>query len=183
MRRVESDKQWTLFCPKQVEDVYGRRLQDSFGDEFVEFYEELEQCPKMTLKQTVSAKELFKTYLKSTVETGMPYAFYRDTVNSLNPNKHAGSIYCSNLCTEIAQNQSENTFIIEEEQDGVISTKIKSGDTVICNLASINVGKVNTPEAIERVVPIAMRTLDNVINLNAYPLQEAKISAEKYRAV
>jgi len=137
----------------------------------------------MTLKQVVSAKELFKTYLKSTVETGMPYAFYRDTVNSLNPNKHAGSIYCSNLCTEIAQNQSENTFIIEEEQDGVISTKIKSGDTVICNLASINVGKVNTPEAIERVVPIAMRTLDNVINLNAYPLQEAKISAEKYRAV
>jgi len=47
----------------------------------------------------------------------MPYTFFRDTVNKLNPNKHAGNIYCSNLCTEIAQNQSENTFILEEDDD------------------------------------------------------------------
>jgi len=113
----------------------------------------------------------------------MPYSFYRDTVNKLNPNKHAGNIYCSNLCTEIAQNQSENTFIIEEEDEGIIITKHQSGDTVICNLASINVARVNTPSSIARVVPIAMRTLDNVIELNAYPLKEAEISAKKYRAV
>ena len=57
------------------------------------------------------------------------------------------------MCTEIAQNQSENTFIAEEDENGVITTKFQSGDTVICNLASINVAKVNTQEAIARVVP------------------------------
>tara|TARA_R110000851_G_C13069886_1_gene564765 strand:- start:1166 stop:1714 length:549 start_codon:yes stop_codon:yes gene_type:complete len=117
MRRVDENRQWSLFCPKEVEDVYGKRLQDHFGEEFDTFYEELEQDPRMTLKTTIEAKELFKMFMKSTVETGMPYAFFRDTVNKLNPNKHAGSIYCSNLCTEIAQNQSENTFIAEEDDN------------------------------------------------------------------
>ena len=182
-RRMENDEPFTLFCPKEVEDKYGKRLQDHFWEEFDEFYEELEQDPELKLKTVTTAKDLFKTYLKSVVETGMPYSFYRDTVNKLNPNKHAGNIYCTNLCTEIAQNQSENTFIVEEEEDWVITTKHQSGDTVICNLASINVAKVHLPADVARVVPIAMRTLDNVIELNAYPLQEARISAQKYRAV
>ena len=181
--RMEARREWTLFCPKEVEDLYGKRLQDHFGDEFVKFYEELEQDNRLKLKETVDAFELFKTYLKSVVETWMPYSFYRDTVNKLNPNKHCGAIYCSNLCTEIAQNQSENTFIAEEDNEWIITTKFQSGDTVICNLASINVAKVNTPEAISRVIPIAMRCLDNVIDLNAYPVAETKLSAEKYRAV
>ncbi len=182
-KRMEEWKHWSLFCPKEVEDAYWRRLQDHFGEDFNTFYEELEQDKEMKLRETVPAKDLFKTYLKAVVETGMPYSFYRDTVNKLNPNKHAGNIYCSNLCTEIAQNQSENNFLVEEEDDWIITIKYQSGDTVICNLASINVAKVNDRESIARVVPIAMRTLDNVIELNAYPLQEARISAEKYRAV
>lgn len=181
--RLIADKDWNLFCPKEVADKYGKRLQDHFGDEFNEFYAILEQDDELRLKQTVKAKDLFKKFMKSVVETGMPYSFFRDTVNKLNPNKHAGNIYCSNLCTEIAQNQSENTFLAEEEEDGTIITKFKSGDTVICNLASINVAKVNTREHMEKVVPIAMRLLDNVIELNAYPLKEAEISAKKYRAV
>lgn len=181
--RLETNGDWHLFCPKEVEDKYGKRIQDQFGSNFKTFYEELEKDDSLRLKTKTTAKELFKTYLKSVVETWMPYAFYRDTVNKLNPNKHEWNIYCSNLCTEIAQNQSENTFLAEENEDWVIVTKFQSGDTVICNLASINVAKVNLPVDVARVVPIAMRALDNVISLNAYPLVEAKISAEKYRAV
>ena len=181
--RLELGGAWSMFCPKEVEDKYGKRLQDQFWDDFKTFYAELEKDDTLRIKTTTTAKELFVTYLKSVVETGMPYAFFRDTVNKLNPNKHAWNIYCSNLCTEIAQNQSENTFLAEENEDWVIVTKFQSGDTVICNLASINVAKVNTVDKISSVVPVAMRALDNVIELNAYPLMEAKISAEKYRAV
>ena len=87
-------------------------------------------------------------------------------------------------CTEIAQNQSENTFIAEESEDGsIVTTSFKSGDTVICNLASINVAKVNTPEKIAEVIPVAMRLLDNVIILNDFPIKEAELTALKYRAV
>jgi len=183
MERMKARDKWTLFDPYEVEKVTWKRLQDHFWDEFVSFYEELEQDDRLTMKETTDALELFKTFLKTVTETWMPYTFFRDTVNRLNPNKHAWNIYCSNLCTEIAQNQSENTFILEEDDDWVITTKFQSGDTVICNLASINVAKVNTKEKLSEIVSIAMRTLDNVIDLNAYPIKETEISAKKYRAV
>ena len=99
-KRMEEGEQWTMFCPKEVEEVTGRRLQDHFWEEFDKFYEELEQMPWLKIRHTEPAKNLFKTYLKSVVETWMPYAFFRDTANALNPNKHAGAIYCSNLCVK-----------------------------------------------------------------------------------
>jgi len=92
MKRVENNEDWTLFDPKEVKDVTGRVLQDHFSEDFEKFYIECENNPKLELKEKTSAKELFKKFLKSTVETGMPYVFYRDTVNALNPNKHAGNI-------------------------------------------------------------------------------------------
>jgi ribonucleoside-diphosphate reductase alpha chain len=131
----------------------------------------------------VSAKDLFKTYLKATVETGMPYAFFRDTVNAANPNKHAGNIYSTQLCVEICQNTSTSKFVEEELEDGKIVIKYEPGDSVVCNLASINVAKVNTDEEIKKVIPVAMRLLDNVIDLNFYPIKEAKRTAMKYRSV
>jgi ribonucleoside-diphosphate reductase alpha chain len=113
----------------------------------------------------------------------MPYVFYRDTVHKHNANKHAGNIYSTQLCTEICQNSSPSKFI-EEVSDGEnISLKYLAGDLVTCNLASINVAKVNKGEDIERVIPIAMRALDNVITLNLYPLKEAERTALRYRPV
>jgi ribonucleoside-diphosphate reductase alpha chain len=182
-KRVEEDKDWSLFCPKEVEDIYWFRLQDKFGEEFISSYEELEKSDKLKIKDTVKARDLFKVYLKAVVETWMPYAFYRDTVNRLNPNKHSWNVYCSNLCCEIAQNQSENTFIAEEEKDWIISTKFQSWDTVVCNLTSINLAKVNTDEHFKEVIPVALRCLDNTIELNAYPNKETEISSKKYRPV
>lgn len=183
MKRVKENDSWTLFCPHEVEKVTGKRLQDTFCEEFEAFYAECEKNEKLTLKETVSARELFKKYLKATVETGMPYAFFRDTVNKMNPNKHAGNIYSTQLCVEICQNTSPSKFIEETIEDGKIIIKYEPGDTVVCNLASINVAKVNSEEDMKQVVPIAMRLLDNVITLNYYPIKEAELTAKKYRSV
>lgn len=183
MKRVMENKPWTLFDPQEIEKKLGKRLQDHFGDEFTSIYEALEQRDDIRLKQTISAKDLFKTFLKAVVETGMPYVFFRDTVNKLNPNNHVGNIYSTQLCTEIAQNTSPTKFIEETEEDGTLHIKYIPGDTVVCNLASINVAKVHTLEDIQKIIPIAMRLLDNVITLNMYPIKEAELTAKKYRSV
>lgn len=183
MKRVQENGEWTLFDPKEVRDVTGRVLQDHFSAEFEAFYLECENNPKLELKEKVSAKDLFKKFLKSTVETGMPYVFYRDTVNALNPNKHAGNIYSTQLCTEICQNTAPSKFVEETLEDGNIVIKYTPGDSVVCNLASINIAKVNDDKTIEKVIPIVMKILDNVIDLNYYPMKESEITAKKYRSV
>ncbi len=183
MERVAENKLWTLFDPKEILDKTGKKLQDHFWEEFEEFYAECEKNDKLELKEVVSARDLFKKYLKATVETWMPYAFFRDTVNRLNPNKHAGNIYSTQLCVEICQNTSVSKFIEETIEDWKIVIKYDPGDTVVCNLASINVAKVNTDEEIQKVIPVAMRLLDNVIDLNFYPIKEAEATSKKYRSV
>jgi ribonucleoside-diphosphate reductase alpha chain len=183
MRRLQNDEELTLFDPHEIHNLYGKSLQDSFGEDFEKFYQELEKDERLVMKKKVSAKELFKKFLKVVVETGMPYVFFRDTVNRLNPNKHAGNIYSSQLCTEICQNTSASKFIEETLEDGKILIKYEPGDTVVCNLASINVAKVNDAVTIQKIIPIAMRILDNVITLNYYPIQEAKRTAMRYRSV
>jgi ribonucleoside-diphosphate reductase alpha chain len=183
MKRVESDGDWTLMDPKEVRDLTGKQIQDCFSEEFEAFYLECENNPKLRLNEKVKAKDLFKKFMKSTVETGMPYVFYRDTVNKLNPNKHAGNIYSTQLCTEICQNTSASKYVEEAIEDGQIVIKYQPGDSVVCNLASLNVAKVNTPKDIEEVTPVVMRILDNVIDLNYYPIKEAELTAKKYRSV
>lgn len=183
MRRLREGKDWTLFDPHEVTKLYGKSLQDHFGKEFEAFYEELERDTRLEMKKTIDTKELFKKFLKTTVETGMPYVFFRDTVNRLNPNKHAGNIYSTQLCTEICQNTSASKFIEETIEDGKIILRYEPGDLVVCNLASVNVAAVYTPEMIASVFPVLMRVLDNVITLNYYPIQEAKRTSERYRSV
>lgn len=92
------------FDPKEIKDTIGETLQDKFGEEFEKFYVKCEKDDRLELKVKTNAKRSFKKFLKATVETGMPYVFFRDTVNRLNPNKHAGNIYSTQLCTEICQN-------------------------------------------------------------------------------
>ncbi len=89
MKRVEEDGDWSLFDPYEVSKKYGKCLEDQFETDFEEFYAILEADDTLDMKKTIKAKDLFKQFLKTTVETGMPYVFYRDTVNRLNPNKHA----------------------------------------------------------------------------------------------
>lgn len=183
MKRLEANEEITLFDPYEITKLYGKSLQDTFGEEFENFYLALEKDQRLQMKKTVPAKELFKKFLKVVVETGMPYVFFRDTVNRMNPNKHAGNIYSSQLCTEICQNTSASKFVEETLEDGKVLIKYEPGDTVVCNLASINVAKVNTKEEINEILPVAMRMLDNVITLNYYPIKEAERTAMRYRSV
>ena len=183
MKRVQEDGDWTLFDPYEVEKVMGKKLQDCFCEEFEELYMACEKSGELELKETVKAKDLMKEVLKTTVETGMPYVFYRDTVNRVNPNKHAGNIYSTQLCTEICQNTSPSVFRKETTDGNDLSIHHTMGDTVVCNLASINIAKVHTPEEIDRVFPTALRVLDNVITLNFYPISEAEYTAKRYRSV
>lgn len=183
MKRVDEDGDWTLFDPYEIGKVYGKKLQDTFSEEFEAFYLEAEADARLEMKRVVKAKDLFKKFLKTTVETGMPYVFYRDTVNRLNPNKHAGNIYSTQLCTEICQNTSTTTYIEEQLEDGKIVIRYEPGDLVVCNLASINVATVHEPQVIADVFPVVMRLLDNVVTLNYYPIKEAERTSKRYRSV
>src|SRR5690625_2239760 len=102
-----------------------------------------------------------KRILKSQLESGTPFMFYRDEVNRSNANSQAGMIYCSNLCTEITQNQSPTEFLEEYvENEDTIVKKYKSGDFVVCNLSSINLGKAVIDEVLDRLIKIQVRMLD-----------------------
>jgi len=183
MEKVKERGSWYLFDPHEVREVMGFSLEDSFGEEFSKRYEQCVQEPRLTIKTEIPAIEIMKRIMSSAFETGTPFIFFRDTVNRANPNKHAGMVYSSNLCTEIMQNMSPTTLISEEVEDGEIVTRQKPGDFVVCNLSSLNLGRVNSFEDIARIVPIQMRMLDNVIDLNFYPVKQAQQTNKKYRAV
>lgn len=185
MKRLKSRDKWTLFDPyycKNVKD--GKNLEDLYGEEFEKVYEKLERELPAYAKKEVPAFELWKRLLTVVFETGEPYIFFRDTANKLNPNKHCGMVYSSNLCHEIVQNMSTTQHIEDTLlEDGTIVHKKKSGDVVVCNLGSINLGKVYTKEDMERVVPVLVRMLDNVINMNYYAIKEAEYTNKRYRAI
>lgn len=199
MEAVEKRRDWYLFDPHEIRKVCGYSLEDYYDDErgrgeFRKRYEDC--CNNVNLtKVRVPAIEIMKRILKSQLETGTPYMFYRDTVNRMNPNKHAGVVYCSNLCTEIAQNMSATEITQEYTQhaidgDGVSEIVIvkRPGDFVVCNLSSVNlpraVGDAGTNlDVIERLIPIQIRMLDNVIDINTIPVPQAQITNRKYRAV
>jgi len=185
MKRLKSRDKWTLFDPyycKNVKD--GKNLEDLYGEEFEKVYEKLERELPAYAKKEVPAFELWKRLLTVVFETGEPYIFFRDTANKLNPNKHCGMVYSSNLCHEIVQNMSTTQHIEDTLlEDGTIVHKKKSGDVVVCNLGSINLGKVYTKEDMERVVPVLVRVLDNVINMNFYAIKEAEYTNKRYRAI
>ncbi len=183
MERVAQDGEWTLFDPHEVEKITGETMQDKFNEDFDVFYKKCEADDRLEMKKTVKAKDLFKMFLKTTVETGMPYVFFRDTVNRLNPNAHAGNVYSTQLCTEICQNTSPTKFKEETLDDGKISITYDTGDLVTCNLASINVAKVHDDATIAKVFPTVFRVLDNVITLNYFPIKESERTANRYRSV
>ena len=107
----------------------------------------------------------------------------------MNPNGHTGMIYCSNLCTEIAQNMQAIEEVSKEVQtlegDSVVVTVTKPGEFVVCNLASLSLGHlpVTDTDYIEDLVATAVRALDNVIDLNFYPTPYAKLTNQKYRSI
>src|SRR5690606_8837265 len=192
--------EWHTFCPHQVKqvmawkDAAGNALGlEDFYDEtdrayFTEKYEEAVANPLLPRK-TYRAMDIMARIMVLQRETGTPYMFYRDEVNRQNPNKHLRgrgltSIYCSNLCSEIAQNMSATTIVSEyTDADGNLVIVRKPGDFVVCNLSSINLPRAVKADVLERLVPIQMRMLDNVIDLNTISVGQADATNKKYRAV
>lgn len=198
MEAVERRGDWYLFDPHEVKRVKGWYLQDFFDEKkgdpngsFRRRYEEVVADERIGRK-TVKAIDIFKRLMVSQLETGNPFMFYRDEVNRKNPNKHAGMVYSSNLCTEILQNMSPTRMMQEIISGNQIVTTKQAGDFVVCNLSSVNLGRAVVPQqdqgdlitdVLERLIPIQVRMLDNVIDLNDLPVPQATITNRKYRAI
>ena len=186
--RDNLEGEWHMMCPHEILMKKGYALEDSFGEEWKEKYLDCVSDPRIQ-KRVVPIKDIVRMIIKSVVETGTPFAFNRDHVNRANPNSHRGISYCSNLCTEIAQNMREmevtDEKITEINGEQVVVTVTKPGEFVVCNLASLSLGRidVNKPEELEEITKTAVRALDNVIDLNFFPVPYAKINNEKYRPI
>lgn len=188
MAREDMNQTWYLMCPHEIYQAKGYRLEDSFGEEWERRYWECVEEPRIS-KRRVTVKDIVRLVLKSAVETGTPFTFNRDLVNKANPNGHRGMIYCSNLCTEIAQNMEEirevRKEILTENGEPVVVTVTKPGEFVVCNLASLSLGRLPVEDEtyMERLVETAVRALDNVIDLNFYPTPYARLTNRKYRSI
>ncbi len=167
MERVASNQPWTLFSPEETPDLH-----DLYGQAFKKRYEEYEQMAeegKISLFRSVPATQLWRKMLTMLFETGHPWITFKDACNVRSPQDHVGVIHNSNLCTEITLNNSAE-------------------ETAVCNLGSINMakhiksGKLDK-ELIQDTTEIAMRMLDNVVDICYYTTKECENSNLKHRPV
>lgn len=188
MAKEDLNKQWYLFCPNEIMTIKGYCLEDYYGEEWEKRYWDCVNDPRLS-RRTISIKDIVRLVLRSAVETGTPFTFNRDIVNRANPNAHQGIIYCSNLCTEIAQNmsaiESVSTEVRTEDGDTVVVKTVRPGDFVVCNLASLSLGHLplEDEELMKEKVATVVRALDNVIDLNFYPIPYAQITNHRYRSI
>lgn len=166
MIRVFSGGNWTLFTPSEVPDLH-----DLYGNEFKERYEYYESVAKEKgmLHKVVKAQDLWRKMLSMLFETGHPWFTFKDPCNIRSPQGHVGVVHSSNLCTEITLNTSAD-------------------EIAVCNLGSINLvehifeGKLDH-EKLKKTINTAVRMLDNVIDINFYPVPQAERSNKLHRPV
>lgn len=188
MVKENIEDNWYMMCPHEIQAIKGYSLEDYYGEEWERRYKDCLNESRIS-KRPIKVKDMVRLIIKSAVETGTPFIFNRDTVNRLNPNKHQGIIYCSNLCTEIAQNQSEikevKVSVRTENGREIITTETEAGDFVVCNLASLVLGNIDTEnkQELQEVIHTIVRALDNVIDLNFYPVPYAEITNLKMRPI
>jgi ribonucleoside-diphosphate reductase alpha chain len=167
MKRVESNEEWSLFCPHECPG-----LSDAYGEEFEALYHKYELEGKA--RATVKAQELWFKVLESQTETGTPYMLYKDHANNKSNQKNLGTIKSSNLCTEIMEYTSKD-------------------EVAVCNLASLALPKyVRTNEQgvaefdhakLYEVTKAATVNLNKIIDVNYYPVPEARNSNLRHRPI
>ncbi|WP_421893842.1 ribonucleoside-diphosphate reductase subunit alpha [Marinoscillum sp.] len=163
MKRVEENGDWSLFSPDEAPNLY-----ESYGDEFEKLYEKYEKEGRA--RRTIKAQELWFEILESQIETGTPYILYKDAANKKSNQKNLGTIRSSNLCTEIMEYTSKD-------------------EVAVCNLASIALNKfVNKKgefdhQKLYEITKVATRNLNKVIDVNYYPVPEAKTSNMRHRPI
>jgi len=171
MRRVMEKGEWTLFSPSDVPDLH-----DLFGAAFETAYVAYEAKAKRgEIKpcKTVQATDMWRKMLTMLFETGHPWITFKDPCNVRSPQQHVGVVHSSNLCTEITLNTSDT-------------------ETAVCNLGSVNLsqhlkdgpnGKELDHDKLKRTIKVAMRMLDNVIDINYYAVKKARDSNLRHRPV
>ena len=167
MKRVNENGQWTLFSPNDVPDLH-----DLYGAAFEKRYTEYEKMAddgKIKHFRRIEAMDLWRKMLSMLFETGHPWITFKDPSNIRSPQDHVGVVHSSNLCTEILLNTSKE-------------------ETAVCNLGSINLAKHVTKDGLDQerlaqTVRTAIRMLDNVIDINFYPIPEAKTANHRHRAI
>ncbi len=167
MKRVEKDEMWTLFDPAEVFDLH-----DLYGEDFEKrytFYEKEAEKGKIKLFKKVEALKLWRKMLSMLFETGHPWITFKDPSNIRSPQDHEGVVHSSNLCTEILLNTSRK-------------------ETAVCNLGSLNLAAHVTEKGLEEeklasTIKTAIRMLDNVIDINFYPIIEAKNANLRHRPI
>ncbi|CAF4847836.1 unnamed protein product [Pieris macdunnoughi] len=163
MKRVENNENWSLMCPHNSPG-----LADCWGEEFEKLYEQYEE-EKKYVKQ-VRAQILWKAIIEAQVETGTPFMLYKDSCNRKSNQQNLGTIKCSNLCTEIVEYTSED-------------------EVAVCNLASIalnmfvNENKTYNFEKLKEVTKTITQNLNKIIDVNYYPVPEAKNSNMRHRPI
>lgn len=163
MERVKEDGEWSLFCPNEAPGLY-----DSYGGEFEALYHQYESEGRA--RKTIKAQDLWFAILESQIETGTPYILYKDAANKKSNQKNLGTIHSSNLCTEILEYTSKD-------------------EVAVCNLGSLSLPKfVNEDrtfdfEALGRITRVLTRNLNKIIDINYYPIEEARNSNMRHRPI
>lgn len=167
MERVRQDGDWTLFSPDETPELH-----HIYGQEFNKVYKNYERLAdegKIRLFIRMKAKDLWRKMITMLYETGHPWITFKDPSNIRSPQDHVGVVHNSNLCTEITLNNS-------------------AGETAVCNLGSLNLkyfvkNGAFDKDLVARVVPIAIRMLDNVVDINFYPTKEGELSNKRHRPI
>ncbi len=172
MKRVRDGGEWTLFSPSDVPDLH-----DLYGAAFEKRYAEYEEKfdrGEIEYAKRISAPDLWKKMIGMLFETGHPWITWKDPSNVRSPQDHVGVVHNSNLCTEITLNTSDD-------------------ETAVCTIGSLNFAKFVSfredgtpffnPELVQRYTKIGIRMLDNVIDLNFYPTEDAKRGNTRHRPV
>jgi len=164
MKRVEEDGQWSLMCPHECPGLH-----EVWGDKFEELYTKYEKEGRA--KKTIKAQKLWYAIIESQIETGTPYMLYKDACNRKSNQQNLGTIKCSNLCTEIVEYSAPD-------------------EVAVCNLASIAVNAFVDKEAhtfdfegLKKVAKVATKNLNKIIEVNFYPVEEARNSNMRHRPI
>lgn len=178
MQRLQEGGDWTLFSPDETPDLH-----DSYGSKFKELYEGYEAKAakgEIRLFKTVKATELWRKTLGMIFETGHPWITFKDPSNIRSPQDHDGVVHSSNLCTEVILNTKPSKL----QRDGSIDL----GETAVCNIGSMVLPRFVTNAAIDwdklaSRVAMAIRILDDVIDLCFYPTPEGENANKKHRPI
>lgn len=198
MRRLKAKGDWTVFDPYEVKKKLGfdlnylfdkKRLKDGetpnpVDHAYTYHYRIAEKAP-LQLKKTYSVRDIYEGIYRARKTGGTPYLYFSDTSARMNPNDHAGMPLGSNLCSEIIQNMTPDTYLKEELSENGQVTVVKRGDGLVtCNLSSLVLHNVFTQGVdLQRVTDIQYRMLDNVISSNRTPVLQAQFTNDQYRAV